>query len=166
VLCRHGLGTRQRWLALVAGFAAPPEPQRLEPPPERHLDVSHPGELVQMDCLYVDRLSGTRGVVWQYTAIDVGSAYVWAELDVTPRNPSAHWTSRLAQRVARELAEHGWRVEAVMTDNGQEFRSRAFRDAVGRLGPRTGRSTPDARRPTAASSACKAPSSSETPRSL
>jgi hypothetical protein len=28
-----------------------------------------------MDCFYVGRLSGSKGVVWQYTAIDVASAY-------------------------------------------------------------------------------------------
>ena len=44
----------------------------------------------------VGRLSGTRGTVWQYTAIDVASAYTWAELHTTPRNPSAKWTAHLA----------------------------------------------------------------------
>ncbi len=34
------------------------------------------------------RPSGTKGTVWRYTAIDVGSAHCWAELHVTPRNPS------------------------------------------------------------------------------
>ncbi len=57
-----------------------------------------------MDCFYIGRLSGTKGVVWQYTAIDVASSYTWAELRVTPRNPSAQWTSALARRVAGELA--------------------------------------------------------------
>ena len=44
----------------------------------------------------VGRLSGTRGTVWQYAAIDVASAYRWAELHTTPRNASAKWTSHLA----------------------------------------------------------------------
>src|SRR5690606_29010247 len=92
LLKRHGLNTRAKRLALVAGFAAPPEPARPEPPEERHLDVEQPGELVQLDCFHGGRLSGTSGTIWQYTAIDVGSAYVWAELHVTPRNPSARWT--------------------------------------------------------------------------
>lgn len=65
ILCRHGLNTRRKRLGLIAGYASPPEPQMPEPQPERHLDVSHPGELVQMDCFYVGRLSGVRGVVWQ-----------------------------------------------------------------------------------------------------
>jgi transposase len=89
VLRRHGLSTRARRLGLVAGDAAPPEPVRPEPYPERHLAVDHPGELVQLDCFCIVRLAGSHGTVWQSTAIDVGSAYVGAELHATPRNPSA-----------------------------------------------------------------------------
>jgi hypothetical protein len=47
----------------------------------------HPGQLVQLDCFCIGRLSGTKGTVWQYTAIDVASAYTWATLQVTRRNP-------------------------------------------------------------------------------
>jgi transposase len=50
VLRRHGLNTKAKRLGLVAGYAAPAEPIEKEPQPERHIDVSHPGELVQMDC--------------------------------------------------------------------------------------------------------------------
>ena len=71
VLRRHGLSTRAKRYGLVAGYAAPPEPQRPAPPPERHLDVEHPGQLDQLDCFCIGRLSGTKGTVWQYTAIDV-----------------------------------------------------------------------------------------------
>jgi hypothetical protein len=87
VLRRHGLSTRAKRYGLVAGYAAPPEPQRPEPVPERHLQVSRPGELVQLDCFCIGRLSGTKGTVWQYTAIDVASAYTWAMLQATRRNP-------------------------------------------------------------------------------
>jgi transposase len=83
VLGRHGLNTRAKRYGLVAGYAAPPEPQRPQPAPERHLDVDHPGQLVQLDCFCIGRLSGTKGTVWQYTAIDVASAYTWATLQVT-----------------------------------------------------------------------------------
>jgi hypothetical protein len=51
-----------------------------------------------MDCFFIGRLSGAKGAVWQYTAIDVASAYCWAELHLTPRNPSARWTSELGRR--------------------------------------------------------------------
>ena len=87
VLRRHGLNTRARRYGLVAGYAAPPAPQRLQPAPEHHLQVDHPGELVQLDCFCIGRLSGTKGTVWQDTAIDVASAYTWATLQVTRRTP-------------------------------------------------------------------------------
>ncbi len=136
VLRRHGLSTRGARLALVAGYAAHSELPRLdtEPQPERHLEVEHPGELVQFDCFCIGRLSGTKGTVWQYTAIDVYSAYTWAELHATARNPLARHTSELARRVARDLAARGWRLEAVTTDNGSEFRSGEFRSTLASLG--------------------------------
>src|SRR5260370_42090597 len=89
VLQRHGLTTRARRLGLIAGYAAPPEPEPRPAPPERHLQVDHPGELVQMDCFYVGRLHGTKGAVWQYTALDVGFRLVLGraahQLGQTPR---------------------------------------------------------------------------------
>ncbi len=63
--------------------------------------------MVQFDYFQIGRLHGTSGVAWQYTAIDVASSYTWAEIWITPKNPSLRWTSVLAQRVAAELAEHG-----------------------------------------------------------
>lgn len=126
VLRRHGLSTRKARLGLVAGYQAPPEPQRDEPEPPRHIRADLPGDLVQMDCFCIGRLSGTKGTVWQYTAIDVASSYLWAELHATPKNPSAKWTSELAQRVARDLSKRGWTLKAVSTDNGSEFISSDF----------------------------------------
>jgi len=133
ILRRHGLSRRSARLALVAGYAAPPEPARPQAP-ARHIAVARPGQLVQMDCSFVGRLSGTKGAVWQYTAIDAYSAYLWARLYVTPRNPAARYTSLLAQAVAAELAERGWRLEAISSDNGSEFTSRAFGEALERMG--------------------------------
>ncbi len=86
-----------------------------------------------MDCFFIGRLSGTKGVVWQYTAIDLASSYTWAELRVTPKNPAARWTSMLARRVAAELAAKGWKLEAAMTDNASEFRSQEFNHAFVQL---------------------------------
>lgn len=119
-LPRYGIHTRALRLGLLAGYAAPPEPAR-EPEPERHLAVDHPGELVQMDAFCVGRLSGTKGTVWQYTAIDAASSFCWAELHVTPRNPDVRFASVLARRVAKELAACGWRLERVTSDHGSEF---------------------------------------------
>jgi transposase InsO family protein len=134
VLRRHGLSTRARRLALVAGYAVPPPPRRTAPEPERRIQVSRPGELVQLDCFFIGRLQGTRGSVWQYTAIDAYSSYLWAELHASPRNPRARHTSHLAERVAGALAARGWRLESVSTDNGSEFTSHEFTQAVAGLG--------------------------------
>jgi transposase InsO family protein len=136
VLGRHGLSTRAKRYGLVAGYPAPPAPERPAPQPERHLDLEHPGQLVQLDCLCIGRLSGTKGTVWQDTAIDVASAYTWATLQVTRRNPSATWTSQLAHTVAADLAARGWKLERVMSDNASEFRSATFQATIATLGAR------------------------------
>jgi transposase InsO family protein len=91
----------------------------------------------QIDCFFVGRLAGTKGAVWQLTAIDVASSYAWAELVRCPQgNPTGAQTSKLARRVCAELAEAGWRLERVLSDNGGEFRSRDFRQALAELGVR------------------------------
>jgi transposase InsO family protein len=139
VLRRHGLNTRAKRLALVAGYAAPYEPPR-EPAAERHIDVARPGELVGFDCFYVGRLRNTRGVIWQLTAIDVYSSYAWAELVICPtNNPAATQTSKLARRVARDLRAAGWQLERALSDNGNEFRGRSFGATLQRLGARHSR---------------------------
>ena len=136
VLCRYGLNTRSKRLALIARHHDRYERKPDIPPPERHIEASEPGEKVQLDCFFVGRLSGTRGTVWQYTAIDVASAYAWAELHSSERNPRARHTRELVHRVARELKAAGWRLHEVTTDNGSEFRAREFGDAVQTLGAR------------------------------
>lgn len=122
VLCRHGLNTRAKRLGLIAGYRAPYEPPR-DPGPERHIDVSRPGELVGIDCFYVGRLKGTKGAIWQLTAIDVASSFGWADLVVCPNGqPTAAQTSKLARRVARDLKAANWRLERLLSDNGNEFK--------------------------------------------
>ena len=135
-LRRHGLNTRQKRLSLVAGYAAPYQPPR-KPEAERHVEAERPGELVGLDCFFVGRLAGTKGAVWQLTALDVASSFAWAELVSCPGgNPSGAQTSKLARRVASDLAAAGWRLERVLTDNGGEFRSCEFRATLTQLGAR------------------------------
>lgn len=135
VLHRHGLNTRAKRFALVAGYAAPYEPPR-DPGPEQHIDVDRPGELVGIDGFYVGRLKGTQGSIWQLTAIDIASSFAWAELVVckqaNPGSPSAKQTSRLARRVAGDLRAAGWRLERLLSDNGHEFKGE-FTKTVARL---------------------------------
>src|SRR4051812_3104002 len=134
VLRRHGLSTRAKRLALIAGYAAPYEPPR-DAGPEQHIDVGRPGELVGIDCFYVGRLRGTHGAIWQLTAIDIYSSFAWAELVICPNDqPTPKQTSALARRVARELKAAGWRLERVLSDNGNEFRGLPFARSLTRLG--------------------------------
>jgi transposase InsO family protein len=122
-------------LGLVAGYAAPYEPPR-DPGPERHIDVSRPGELVGIDCFYVGRLRGTEGKVWQLTAIDVASSFGWADLVVAKQgNPTSKQTSKLARRVAAHLKTAGWRLERFLSDNGNEFKGE-FAETAKDLGAR------------------------------
>jgi len=136
VLRRVGLNTRAKRLALIARHRDPYERKPATAPPERHIDATEPGQKVQLDCFYVGRLSGTKGTVWQYTAIDVASAFTWAELHSSERNPRSRHTMALLHRVAEELAQAGWKLREVTTDNGSEFRAKAFTAAVDALGAR------------------------------
>lgn len=129
VLCRHGINTRAKRLALVAGYRAPYEPPR-DPEPEPHIDVDRPGELVGIDCFFVGRLQGAKGPVWQITAIDCYSSYAWADLVVTDGQPTVEQTSKLANRVAQELQAAGWQLERVLSDNGNEFGRRGFGERI------------------------------------
>ena len=68
-------------------------------------------------------------------------SFAWAELVVCKNarpghagNPSAEQTSRLARRVAHELSAAGWRLERVLSDNGNGYRSFAWRDTCAELG--------------------------------
>jgi transposase len=114
-LVRHGLNTRAKRLALIAGYRAPYAPPR-DPAPEPHITSTRPGELVGIDCFFVGRLHGATGPVWQITAIDPYSSFAWADLVVTPAvGPTVEHTSALARRVAAELQHAGWRPERVLS---------------------------------------------------
>jgi transposase len=122
VLRRHGINTQTKRLALIAGYQAAWQPEPA-PLPEPHILVDRPGELVGIDCFFVGRLKGTKDPVWQVTAIDCHSSYAWADLVTCPTGqPSQQQTTKLARRVAADLAKAGWKPERVLTDNGNEFR--------------------------------------------
>src|SRR5439155_23396474 len=54
----------------------------------------------------------------------------------TDKNPAARFCSALSRRVASDLAAVGWRLEAITTDNGSEFRNEGFTAQVSALGAR------------------------------
>jgi transposase len=142
VLRRHGLSTRAKRLALVAGYRAPYEPPRAAEP-EPRVESSRPGELVGFDCFFVGRLHGTKGAVWQLTACDTYSSFGWAELVRCPSGaPDQAQASRFARRVAQDLSRMGWRLERALTDNGNEFNRPDFPATLKALGSRQTRIKP------------------------
>jgi len=98
--------------------------------PERNIEASQPGELVQIDCFFIGRLSGSKGSVWQHTAIDVASGYTWAQLHASECNPRSRHCQGLLHGLARELARADWKLQPVSTDNGSEFVAGDFKAAV------------------------------------
>jgi transposase InsO family protein len=60
--------------------------------------------------------------------------HAWAELRDLAAQPRARWTRQLVHRVARELKDAGWELREIGNDNGCEFRSREFTDAVAQVG--------------------------------
>lgn len=146
ILRAHGLSTapkRYHTMAIARGLTEPmsfPERQ-WRTDTVKHLDATRPGDLIQIDCFHVGRAREARvgnpkraGAIWQYTAIDVASSFVWSQLAVTAHNPSAVHTTALAHQVALTLAEHEWGFTAVTTDRGNEFVDHRFRDTLTQLG--------------------------------
>jgi transposase InsO family protein len=54
-------------------------------------------------------------------------------------NPTARQTSKLAERVARELKAAGWQLERMLSDNGNEFRGQDFTSTLEKLKARHSR---------------------------
>jgi len=93
------------------------------------------GRWSRWDCFFIRRLYGAKGAVWQYTAIDVASAYCWAELHLTPQSLGPVDLRALPTRGGQSCLQ-GWSPEKVMSDNASEFRSAEFEAAEARVGAR------------------------------
>ena len=143
-LVKHRLNTRALRYSLLKQHRAPTSIQ-VAARSDRYvgrLDADQPGDLVQLDCFHVGSFKETRlgagkqhtGQIWQYTAIDVASSWLWAELHAPRHNPTPALTSQLAHRVAQDLTRWGWDWHAATTDNGNEYRAQLFRDTLEGLG--------------------------------
>ena len=109
--------------------------RRAIPGPEQHIDVDRPGELVGIDCFYVGRLQGTKGAIWQLTAIDIASSFAWAELVDLPskRNPTAARPASSPAASPASCKAAGWQLERVLSDNGNEFTAATSATTVAEL---------------------------------
>ncbi len=84
-----------------------------------HVAAHQPGDLVCLDTFYVGKLKGV-GKVWQYTACDAASSYALAAVSTAF---SAEAAARfLTTRVLPAYRAAGWRVQRVLTDQGNEYR--------------------------------------------
>lgn len=129
ILNEHELGTRQqRWLALERKHAeeglelSPEQVAYLEKQNpafrERHVESSKPGELLSQDTFYVGHLKGV-GRVYLHTAVDTYNSYGFGFLHTTKQPEAA--VALVHNDILPFYAEHGLRVENLLTDNGREF---------------------------------------------
>lgn len=112
--------------------------------PVRRYERSRPGELVHVDikrlgrfwtigkAIYQDGLHRSRRAGWQYLhlAIDDHSRLAYCEL--LPSESPADCVAFLRRAVAW-YAEHGITIERVLSDNGNGYRSFAWRDSCAEL---------------------------------
>jgi len=147
----HGLHTPAKRLALIAGTAAPQEPEESqERQEERDLEVSRPVRAGADGLLLPRRASReSKGLPGNTLPSTSPRPTLGRRSTSPPRTHRRADTSALARRVAQELAQKGWRLEKVMTDNASEFRASEFTATIeGRQGHHVfirGRASPDQR---------------------
>jgi transposase InsO family protein len=129
---------------------------RLEPrPPVVRYERERPGELVHLDTKQLARVpdgggyhfvgravrAEQRGTGWDrvHVAIDDHSRLAYAE-ELADEQPGT--TVAFLQRAVGFFADHGIAVERVLTDNGNPYRSRHFRQACSDLGIAARRTRP------------------------
>ncbi len=138
VLKRHGLERLK--------FLDPPEPVR-------RYEKARPGELLHLDVkklgrfkLTGHRVTGIRnhrggGLGWEFVhvCIDDYSRLSYVEILDDEKGPT---TVGFLKRALAWFADRGVKVERVMTDNGTNYRSHVFREALVRLRLRHSRTRP------------------------
>jgi transposase InsO family protein len=146
---RMAISTVSRWLRRI-GLG---KRSRLEPPePPNRYERSRPGELVHVDVKKLGRISGaghrmvghrksqnrrregrrSGALGWEFVHVCVDDATRLAFVEVLPdeRGPTA---AGFLRRAAAWFASMGITLEAVMSDNGACYRSRAHAQACSEL---------------------------------
>ena len=148
---------------------------RLEPlePPNRY-EKQRPGELVHVDVKKLgrigrpghrvngDRRTRSRGIGWEYVHVCVDDATRLVYVEVLDDEKAATAVGFLRRAVAH-FAAFGIRVERLMTDNGNAYRSTIHALACKALGIKHLAPAPTGRAPTAKPSASSAPCSAAGP---
>ncbi len=135
-LVDHGLGKRAQRLARAAAIAALAGGLITEAAASDELFgfchfAAWPGDLVALDSFYIGNLKGV-GKVYQLTAVDTATR--WAVMWLVLGSVSGEIAVRFLAHVRRQFRRLGVAVRAVLTDNGQEWISKAFKDRLDDLG--------------------------------
>jgi transposase InsO family protein len=135
-LVDHGLGKRAQRLARAAAIAALAGGPITEAAASDELFgfchfAARPGDLVALDSFYIGNLKGV-GKVYQLTAIDTATR--WAVMWLVLGPVSGALAVRFLAYVQRQFRRIGVPVGAVLTDNGPEWVSKAFKDRLAVLG--------------------------------
>ncbi len=88
---------------------------------ERHVESDYPGQVVCQDTFYVGTLKGV-GRLYMQAVVDTFGSYAFAKLYTSKRPETA--VDILYDRVLPFYAEQGLAVEALLTDNGREYKGR------------------------------------------
>ncbi len=129
ILNKNGLGTRyERWLKLEEKTAEKEIELSAEQVAfiekqnpcfrERHVESSHPGELLNQDTFFVGHLKGV-GKVYLHAVVDIYSSYAFGFLHVSKQPEAA--VAVLHNEALPFYSERSLKVESVLTDNGREF---------------------------------------------
>jgi transposase InsO family protein len=162
VLRRRGLGRLKR--------LDPPAPvvryQRERPGELVHIDTKKLGKIAGIGHRITGRRSGMvnrhRGIGWEYLHVAVDDASRLAYTEILPDERKASAIAFLARTLAW-FARHGVKIERIMTDNGNAYRSHDFRAACARAGVRHLRTKPYTPAPTARPIASSRPSGANAP---
>lgn len=136
LLVRHGLGRRSQRVARAAALAALVGGPVTEAAAQDELFgfchwAARPGDLVALDSFYIGNLKGV-GKVYQLTAVDTVSR--WAMVSIVLGTPNGTVTARFIAEVLRRYRRMGLAVRTVLTDNGPEYKAKAFTAAVATKG--------------------------------
>ena len=136
LLIRHGLGRRWQRVARAAALAALAGGPITEAAADDELFgfchwAAHPGDLVALDSFYIGNLKGV-GKVYQLTAVDTATR--WALVAIVLGTPNGAITARFVAQVLRRYRRMGLAVRVVLTDNGPEYKAKAFTSAVAAKG--------------------------------
>ena len=88
---------------------------------ERHVESNYPGQLLCQDTFYVGRLKGV-GRIYLQAVVDTYGSFGFAKLYTSKRPETA--VDVLYDRVLPFYQEHKLTVEAILTDNGTEYKGR------------------------------------------